>query len=276
MMKIHNSIALLLGAAALASCNYEKNAVQNITGTAPSAAVRFFNFGISAPAVNFYANDAKMTAISSASCSTLPPSDACATAGSEATTGVGYGGVGSGGLYSGIDPGQYTLSGRIAAVVDKDLPISSVATALQDGKKYSYYQSGVYDAATKTVDAFVVEDPFPAQIDWSGAEVRFVNAIYNANPMALYARNQATGQEYTVGAEVAYKGAGAFTLLPAGTYDLITRYAGSTTNALTRPSVGFAAGQVYSITARGDITVAPPATGCAAAARTCLDQTSHR
>ena len=274
-MNIHKSISVLLSAAALASCDYEKNAVQDITGTAPKAAVRFFNFGINAPAVNFYANDTKMTAILSGSCSTLPPSDACATTGSEATTGVGYGGVGSGGLYSGVEPGQYTFSGRIAASTDKNLPISNLTTALEDGKKYSYFQSGVYNATAKTVDAFIVEDPVPAPIDWSAATVRFVNAIYNANPMALYAKNQETGVEYPIGTAVGYKAAGGFTKLPGGVYDLSTRYAGSTTNVLTRPAVSFEPGSVYSITARGDITVAPPATGCAAAARTCLDNTAH-
>jgi hypothetical protein len=274
-MNIHKSIALLLTAAALSSCDYDKNAVQDITGPVPASAVRFFNFGISAPAVNFYANDTKVTAISSGSCTALPASDTCKTTGSESTSGVGYGGVGSGGRYSGIDAGQYTFSGRIAAATDKDLPISNLGAALEDGKKYSYYLSGVYNATTKTVDAFIVEDPVPSPIDWSAATVRFVNAIYNANPMTLYAKNQETGQEYAIGGDVAYKAAGAFTSLPAGIYDLSTRSAGSSTNVLARPAVSFGQGSVYSITARGDITVAAPATGCATTARTCLDNTAH-
>src|SRR3990170_2658136 len=119
------SIAVLLSAAALASCDYEKNAVQDITGPLPAAGVRFFNFGVTAPAVNFYANDTKVTAISTGLCSTLPPTEQCAATGRESSLGVGYGGVGSGGRYSGLEPGQYTLSGRIAAVTDKDLPIST-------------------------------------------------------------------------------------------------------------------------------------------------------
>lgn len=274
-MNIHKSIALLVAAAALSACDYEKNAVQDITEPVPASAVRFFNFGISAPAVNFYANDTKLTAISSSTCTTLPASDACQTTGSESTNGVGYGGVGSGGRYSGVDAGQYTFSGRIAAATDKDLPISNLTSALEDGKKYSFYQSGVYNATAKTIDAFIVEDPIPSPIDWSAATVRFVNAIYNANPMTLYAKNQTSGQEYAIGGDVAYKSAGAFTALPGGIYDLSTRYAGSSTNVLTRPAVSLEPGSVYSITARGDITVAPPATGCASSARTCLDNTAH-
>ncbi|HLE56573.1 MAG TPA: hypothetical protein VJB15_05765, partial [Rhodothermia bacterium] len=104
-MNRYGSFAVLLCAAALASCDYEKNAVQDITGALPSARIKFFNFGVNAPGVNFYANDTKMTAIFTAT-------------GTEATTGVVYGAVGAGGLYSGIAPGQYTLSGKIAAATD--------------------------------------------------------------------------------------------------------------------------------------------------------------
>lgn len=274
-MNRHKSTAVLLCAAALASCDYEKNAIQDITGTAPASSIRFFNFGVNAPSVNFYANETKMTAITTGSCTTPPLSEACTTTGSESTNGVAYGGVGSGGFYSGIAPGQYTLSGRIAAATDKDLPISNLTAPVEDGKKYSYYLSGFYNTAAKTVDGFIVEDPFPTEIDWTAAHVRFVNAISNANPMTLYARHQETGVEFAVGGAVAYKAAGAFTALPNGVYDLSTRYAGSTTNALTRTAVSFVAGTVYSITARGDITVAP-STACAAANRTCLDYTLHR
>jgi hypothetical protein len=216
-----------------------------------------------------------MTAITAATCSTPPISEACTTTGVEATTGVAYGGVGASGFYSGIAPGQYTLAGKIAATTDKDLAISNLAATIQDGKIYSFYLSGIYDATTKTVDAFIVEDPFPADVDWSAAHVRFVHAISNANSLTLYARNQVTGVEVAVGPEVGYKGAGGFIALPNGVYDLSARYAGAATNALTRPAVSFSAGKVYTITARGDITVAP-STVCAAANRTCLDNTPNR
>jgi hypothetical protein len=122
------------------------------------------------------------------------------------------------------------------------------------------------------VEAFVVEDPFPAEIDYSVAHVRFVHAISNANPMTLYASNTTTGAEAAVGAEVAYKSAGAFTALPNGVYDLNTRYAGLTTNAITRTGVSFVAGRVYTISARGDITVV----STTAADRPFLDNTTNR
>ncbi len=257
MMTRYGAIAALLCAAASSSC--EKNTVQDITGPFPSARVKFFNFGVNAPAVNFYANETKMTAILSGT-------------GTESTNGVTYGGVGAGGAYSAIAPGQYTLTGRIAAATDKDLPIATVSATIADGKLYSFYMSGFYDAAAKTVDGFVVEDRFVSPTDYSVATVRFVHAIANANPMTLYAKNTTTGTEVAVGAEQTYKGAGAFTAVPAGVYDLSTRYAGSPTNVISRTAVSLSGGRVYTIGARGDITVI----STSATNRPILDNTANR
>ena len=256
-MNRFRTIAVLLCAAMLSSC--EKNGVQELMTSVPGARIKFFNFGVNAPGVNFYANDAKMTAIGSAT-------------GTEAVIGTGYGSVGSGGFYSGIAPGQYTLTGRIAAATDKDVAISNVATTLADGKFYSYYLSGFYNATTKTVDAFIVEDPFIADIDYAVAYVRFVNAISNANPMTLFVKNRVTGAEIAVGSAVAYKGAGAFVAVPNGVYDLGTRYSGVATNAIGRTEVSFSAGRIYTIGARGDITVI----STTAATRPQLDNTLNR
>jgi len=254
-MNRYRSIAALLCAAVLSSC--DKNAVQDITGPFPGARIKFFHFGVNAPGVNFYANDTKMTAISSAT-------------GQESTTGVVYGGVGAGGYYTAIAPGQYTLSGKIAAMTDKDLAIATLTATTADGKYYSFYMSGFYDATAKTVDGFMVEDPFVAQIDYSVAYVRFVHAISNANPMTLYAMN--TTDTVAVGTEVSYKSAGAFTAVPGGFYDLGTRYAGVSTNAISRTGVSFLAGRVYTIGARGDITVI----STTATNRPILDNTANR
>lgn len=257
-MNRYASLAALLCAGLLSSCG--TNAVRDISGPPPAASrIKFFNFGVNAPGVNFYANGTKMTAITSAT-------------GTESTTGIIYGGVGAGGAYSAIAPGQYTLTGRIAAATDKDLAVSTVTTPIADGKYYSYYMSGFYNATAKTVDGFVVEDPVVAPTDFSVATVRFVNALSNANPMTLYARDSTTGNEFTLGAAVAYKSAGAFTALPAGFYDLRTRYTGSSTNAITRTGVSFLGGRVYTITARGDITV----TSTTATNRPFLDNTANR
>lgn len=256
MIKIR-SIAVLMGALALASC--EKNGVQDITGSLPASRIRFFNFAVNAPAVNFYANDTKLTAVLS-------------TVGKESPSGVAYGGVGSGGYYSGINPGTYTFAGIISDTAVKNVAVSKVTTTLDAGKNYSFFMSGFYDVATRTADGFVVEDNFPASYDYTQASVRFVNVISNAAPLTLYAKNRDTGVEVPVGAAVAYKSAGAFTPLPNGVYDLSARLAGATANTISRASVSFTAGRIYTIGARGDITV----TSTTATNRPSLDNTINR
>lgn len=266
-------LMLLLGAALSTAC--EKNAVQIIAEPSMGTArIKFFNFGVGAPGVNFYANDTKITAVSTTACAILTDAnrDLCTTTGNESATGVNYGGVGSGGYYAAIVPGQYALAGKIAAATDKGLAISNLSAGLESGKLYSFYQSGFYDTGAKAVDAFVVEDPLPTEFDYSVAYVRFVHAITNANAMTLYARNTATAEELPVGGAVSYKGAGAFTALPPGTYDLGARYAGSATNAISRTAVPFTAGRVYTIGARGDITVV----STTATNRPFLDNTANR
>lgn len=262
-MNRYRTVAALLGALLLASC--EKNAVQVLPSTdLPGARVKFFHFGVSAPGVNFYADNTKMTAIGSGT-------------GAESSTGVAYGGVGAGGAYAGIAPGQHSLTGRIAAAgADKNLTIATVAATIEDGKFYSFYLSGIYNTTLKSVDAFVVEDPVVPPSDYSVAYIRFVNAISNAtNPLTLYAKNT-TGDTATVSVAtaVAYKGASAFITIPAGIFNLFARYPDSTANKITRNAVTFLGGRVYTVGARGNITVLT--TPCLTTSTTCLDNTANR
>ena len=169
--------------------------------------------------------------------------------------------------------GQYTFGGRISAAVDNNLSIASISQQAVDGKAYSVFLSGFYDAATKKVEGFVVEDGFPETFDYTGALVRFVNASPNSAPMQLVLRNATTSAESPVGTVVAYKAGGAFVNVPIGSYDLNTRTAGSTTNLVTRTAVAFSAGRVYTIAIRGDMTL--PSTGTATN-RPVLDVTANR
>ncbi|MEN9507474.1 MAG: hypothetical protein RLZZ621_37 [Gemmatimonadota bacterium] len=250
--------ALLLGIVALAACDKNATQIDDITAPLSGARVKFFNFGINAPAVNFYANADKVTAISS-------------TTGVESTVGVGYGSAASGGFYRALPPGQYTFAGKIAATVDKDLAVSAIPGTLADGKAYSVYMSGFYNTATKLVEGFVVEDNFPTEPDYTQALVRFVNASPNSVPMQLVARNPTTLEEKAIGSPIAYKAGGTFVGVPVGGYDLLTKTAAGAT-VITRTAVAFSAGRVYTITARGDMTV----TSTTATNRPFLDNTANR
>jgi hypothetical protein len=254
---------------AIAAC--DKNGIQNITAPENGAMVKFFNFGVGAPGVNFFSGSTKVTAISSTSCQ--PPNDTtstCRSTGVESTTGTGVGAAANGALYNQIAPGSVTLTANISATTDKNLAISSVAANVENGKFYSYFVSGIYDPASKKADAFLVEDPIPTQQDQTNAYVRFVNAVSNGQPMILYAKNQTTGVETAIGGAIAYKAAGAFTMIPGAVYDLSTRASGSTTNIVTRASVSFVPGHVYTVTARGDAVTTVTAN------KPALDNTANR
>jgi hypothetical protein len=99
-----------------------------------------------------------------------------------------------------------------------------------------------------------------------------VHAISNAGPIALFAVHTETGVETPIGGQVAYRSAGTFTPLEPGLYNLTARYPGSTTPVIVRANVGFSPGRVYTIGARGDITV----TSTTAATRPFLDLTLNR
>lgn len=241
-MKTHRILAALLCAVTLAGCGEKVDPIGPVRGPAPAARIKFFNFSVGSPGVNFYGNDTKMTAISSST-------------GAESTTGTTYTNAGAGGLYVGIAPGQYTFSGRIAAATDKDLAISTAAQAIATGKMYSFYQSGIYNTATKSTDSFVLEDNWTIPTD-TLAHVRFVNAISNApSPIQLVIKSQATGSsEVTIGGATAYKSATEFVPVPGSVYDLYGRYPGSAINVFTRTGVSFSGRRVYTVTARGDAT----------------------
>ncbi len=245
-MTTHRHIAaLVLGAAAIAACG--TTAQTDITAPTPSAKVLFFNEGLSSPGVNFFADSTKLTAISSST-------------GLQTPVGTTYSQVAAGGYYTGLAAGQHTLSGRLSdtTAANFNVVISSVSTTLADGKWYSYYQSGPYDPVAKNVDGFVVEDPIPSTVDYTVADVRFVNAIYNANAGTLTATNADTSIHPTpppsaIGAAVAYKNAGAYVAIPAGSYSLSVAGLGAT--PVTHAAIAFTGGRYYTITARGDMTI---------------------
>ena len=248
-------IPALLGISMLAACS--KDGVQNISAPTDGAYIKFYNFGVNSPSVNFFANDAKVTAFSSTSCTppSSPPNPACTTTGVESTTGTAYGAVGNGGLYSNLAPGQYTFAGKISAATDNGLAVAKLQSTLAAGKYYSLYTSGFYDPAAKTMEAFIVEDPIPADIDFTKSYVRFVNASSNSSPITVYAKNPGTGDSLVVGSSIAYKNASAFVPVPGAVYDLTARASGSNTALSVATAVSFSAARVYTVSLRGDMTV---------------------
>lgn len=264
MKKINIITAVLLLSTFFVSC--EKDGIKEVETikTDAGARIKFFNFGVSAPSMNFYANDQKVSAVVSAT-------------GAEAAAGVNYGSVFPTTNYALIGGGSYTFKGIVSstAATNPNAVIASIQGNVDNGKSYSLYTSGPFNATSKTVDGFIVEDVIPAA-SATAAHVRFVNTIANATSgFDLVAKNTSTAAEIVVATNIGYKAASTFVEVPNGVYEIFARYPGSPTNVITRngtSNVSFIAGRAYTISSRGDMTV----TGATATNRPFLDNTSNR
>lgn len=245
MTRHRQTFALVLAAAALAACG--DNGQTNITAPTTGAKVFFMNEAVGSPSVNFFADSTKLTAVLS-------------SAGTVSPVGTGYGQAAAGGYYTQVSPGQHTLAARTADTTTgkSNLLVSSATTTLEDGKWYSYFQSGLYNTSTGSADAFVVTDAIPSTWDYSVANIRLVNAIYNANPGTLTLTNNDTTIHPTpppivIGGAVAYKTAGAFVAVPPGTYNVSITGLAPTGGAVG--AIGLTGGRYYTLVVRGDMTV---------------------
>ena len=113
--------------------------------------------------------------------------------GTESVLGVAYGGVGAGGFYSALDPGSTRCAGKIAAATDKDLAVATVTATLADGQGVLVlHERALRRRRQRRSKRSWWRTTFRPTIDFGQAYVRFVNAISNAQPMTLYAKNTTT------------------------------------------------------------------------------------
>jgi hypothetical protein len=262
MKKILIYIAVF-SAAIITFSSCEKSAVQVIDAPPNGPLVRFYNFAINGPSVNFFANDIKVSATNSAT-------------GIEALTGVNFGGIfpGNNNYVSIASVGNVTLKSITpsTATVNPNTTVANLSATLETGKYYSFYTSGVFDATAKTSSGFVIEDVVPA-VDTSAAYVRLVNTVPNANISGfdLKALNTTTNENITIAGVTAYQSGSVFVKVPNGVYNLTSISTNTPTSyTITRTAVSFAKGLVYTITTRGDATLT---TGANARA---LDLTRNR
>lgn len=264
MKRLHIFKAIILLSALISSC--KKDGINEIetTTTDGGGQIKFFNFGVNSPSLNFYANNGKVSAIVSA-------------IGTEATTGLAYGSVFPATNYSLLAAGAYTFKGSVPALAatDPNVTVATLPGSIDAGKFYSLYTCGFYNTTAKTTDAFLIEDKIPAD-NAASANVRFVNTISNATSgFDLVVKNTTTLAELVVARNVAYKTGSEFSLVPNGVYEVYARYPNGTVNIITRNGtsvVSFIAGRTYTISSRGDMTV----TGATATNRPFLDNTSNR
>lgn len=226
----------------------KKNAVQVIDGPPTGAYIKGYNFAISGPSVNFYANDTKISATSSAT-------------GKEATTGVNYSGTfpANNSYVVLSELGSVTFKTKIpsTASANPNGIVANVTANVEAGKYYSFFTSGIYDATAKTTSGFVLEDKLPA-IDTAFAYVRMVNTISNTeNGFSLKATNKTTGEVLDLTAPVPYKMGSTFIKVPNGVYNLVSQSVNpGVTHTITRNDVSFSKGFVYTMASRGNVLVA--------------------
>ncbi len=162
--------------------------------------------------------------------------------------------------YSLIESVTYEFKGQLSstAAVDANLAIATLSALVANNKSYSLYTSGIYNATTKTADAFIIEDVLPAT-DTAATYVRFVNAISNAaSGFDLIAKNTTTVTESVIANNIAYKTESDFVQVPAGVYELYARYPWSGTNVISRVGtqiISFLPGRVYTVSSKGDVTL---------------------
>jgi hypothetical protein len=264
MKKLNIFTTALLLSVLIFSC--KKDGIHEIasSGTDTGAQIKFYNFGINSPTINFYANDNKISAITSVT-------------GVEAITGIAYGSIFPASNYSLLTGGAYTFKGIVPALaaISPNAVVATLPATLENGKFYSMYTCGFYNATAKTTDAFIVEDKIP-EANATSANVRFVNTIPNgASGFDLVLKNTTTLTELVIAKNIAYKAVSDFALVPNGVYEVYARYPNTATNIISRNGtsvVSFIYGRTYTVSSRGDITV----TGTTATNRPFLDNTSNR
>lgn len=130
---------------------------------------------------------------------------------------------------------KVNVSGTTTTVINADLN-------LEEGKNYSVF---AVDSVSK-ISAVVLTDDLTAPAAGK-AHVRFVHLSPNAP--AVDVAVAATGA--VVFGNKAFKEYTAFTPLDAGSYNLDVRVAGTSTVALTLPTITLEAGKIYTVFAKG-------------------------
>lgn len=235
-----------------AGCDKEFVVDRAAEGEIVGARIRLYNFAMTAPTVNFYSNETKISAV--ASSNQL-----------EALGGVVYGGEYPNNQYALAPAGNRNILAitPMNLAVNGSLTIATIPADLADGKFYSIYTSGIYDSVNKIAEGFYVEDVFPQQIDSAGAYVRIVNPCPNSSIKLMLQKTQTIAgvktvlEEIEVGNHVEYQKASPFLLITPGAWELVLTDLNSGKTAV-RNATSFLKQRVYTLSLRGNIVTGVP------------------
>lgn len=247
--------------ATLLSCG-DKDIVISEYTRAPGdeAQVRFYNFGINAPSVNFYANDVKVTAAQSLT-------------GEMAATGVSFGGTypslgyvevptGQGVIVKSKTPTTLVIPTNNVNKYEKDKEVSNLTVStLESRKQYSVFIAGYFNKDTHTAESFVISDDLPPS-DTSKVFIRVVNSgVAEAGTLSIKAERMKGTEvlsEQVIDAALPFKKATPFVALPYGSYRL-TIVSSVTPTVLWQRTLTLNADRVHTIAVRGDLRFTSPA-----------------
>ncbi|RYF26818.1 MAG: DUF4397 domain-containing protein [Flavobacteriales bacterium] len=237
----------------LAGCEKKGLAVPDITKPITGAKVRLYNFAYNSPGVNFYANDLKISAVTSAN-------------GSEAVGGIAFGGTYPANQYALAPAGQTKFKAQTSST-NATIPntvVASVDKDIEEDKYYSIFTSGVYNATTKTTDAFLIEDNFPTVADTAQANIRIVNSGFNTSTldMILTLSKTVNGivriDTVKIASDVPYKSASQFVGFRPGAYSIVVTDKASG-KKVTRAATSFLRDRAYTLALRGNLITGVPA-----------------
>ncbi len=251
---IKGYLLLLLGiCTVIAACKDGKEAVPDITKPITGAKIRLYNFAYNSPGVNFYANQQKISAVTSAN-------------GSEAVGGVAFGGTYPANQYALTPAGQTTFKAQTSStnLTMPNAVLTTVDKNVEEGKYYSLFTSGVYNATTKTTEGFIVEDIFPKVADTAQANIRIVNSGFNTSTLSMILTLTKVTNGVTridtvnIASGVPYKSASPYVGFRPGAYAIVVTDLASG-KKVTRAATTFLTDRVYTLALRGNLITSVPA-----------------
>lgn len=261
MRKLFNILYLAVIAVVISSCG-EKDIIINEYTREPGdeAQVRFYNFGINSPSVNFYADNVKITASQSLT-------------GEMASTGVSFGATYPSIGYVEVPGGQnINLFSKTPTTLviptnnvnnyKQDTEVSNmVVPKLESKKQYSLFIAGYFDKNTHKAESFIISDELPPS-DTSKVFIRFVNSgVAEAGTLSVkISRMKGTEvlSEEIVDPALAFKSATEFKGFPYGTYKF-TIIPSNATNRTWERTITLNRDRVHTIAIRGDLRNTSPA-----------------
>ncbi len=234
MKKIQIFSFLLASIIFLGAC--DKISISERDSPVTGAKLKFIAASPNAPQMNFFLNNAKVSAVNSST--------------TNVEQGFGFGGNFPSLEYTTVTPGSGTLSIAVppASTLDPNAVLFTGPVSFEDNKFYTIAAVDAYDVANKKVNTIVINDVLPAQ-DTSKAFVRFINLIPNSPAVTIVT----TANNNPVVSNVAYKSSTDFVVAPNPgiSTGLTIKDAATGVNLSGNFSFTFNKGRVYTIFTRG-------------------------